>query len=31
MSGGTFTGNYAGSGNGGLDNEPGALLTQFDN
>jgi hypothetical protein len=27
----TFTANSAGSGNGGLDNEPGALLTQFDN
>ena len=31
MSGSTFTGNTAGSGNGGLNNEPGGLLTQFDN
>jgi hypothetical protein len=31
VTGSTFTGNTAGSGNGGLNNEPGALLTQFDN
>jgi hypothetical protein len=31
VSGSTFTGNSGGSGNGGLNNEPGALLTQFDN
>ena len=31
MSGSTFTGNTAGSGNGGLNNELGGLLTQFDN
>ena len=31
MSGSTFTGNTAGSGNGGLNNETGGLLTQFDN
>jgi hypothetical protein len=31
VSGSTFTENTAGSGNGGLNNEPGGLLTQFDN
>jgi hypothetical protein len=31
VSGSTFTGNTAGSGNGGLANEIGGLLTQFDN
>ena len=31
MSGSTFTGNSAISGNGGLNNEPVGLLTQFDN
>jgi hypothetical protein len=31
VSGSTFTENSAGSSNGGLNNEPGGLLTQFDN
>jgi hypothetical protein len=31
VSGSTFRRNTAGSDNGGLNNEPGALLTQFDN
>jgi hypothetical protein len=31
VTGSTFTANAAGSGNGGLNNEPGALLTQSDN
>jgi hypothetical protein len=31
VSGSTFTGNSAASGNGGLNNEPGGLLTQLDN
>jgi hypothetical protein len=31
VSGSIFTGNMAGSGNGALNNEPGGLLTQFDN
>jgi trimeric autotransporter adhesin len=31
VSGSTFTGNTAGSGNGGLNNKTGGLLTQFDN
>jgi hypothetical protein len=29
--GSTFTRDTAGPGNGGLDNQPGGLLTQFDN
>ena len=31
MTGSTFTGKAAGSGNGGLNNELGGVLTQFDN
>ena len=31
MTGSTFRRNTAGSGNGGLNNESGGLLTQFDN
>ena len=31
VTGSTFRGNTAGSGNGGLNNGPGGLLTQFDN
>jgi hypothetical protein len=31
VSGSTFTGNTASSGNSGLNDEPGGLLTQFDN
>ena len=31
MSGSKFTRNTAGSGNGGLNNEPGGVLTQSDN
>jgi hypothetical protein len=31
VSGSTFAGNTANSGNGGLNNEAGGILTQFDN
>ena len=31
VSGSTFAGNTAGFGNGALNNEPGGVLTQFDN